>query len=121
MNKSVENIAYYMTLPSTTVLRRDDDDDVIAHVEELPGCVAHGSDETMAIESLDDDVEHGDVVPAPAPESVLPSGKWVQRVPRSLHRRLAQVARHENVSLNQLVTPLLSQAGGGGVSTAFRP
>src|ERR1039457_4363101 len=52
MNESVKNVAYYMTLPYTTVLRRDEDDDVIARIEELPGCVAHGSDEAKAIKNL---------------------------------------------------------------------
>jgi antitoxin HicB len=111
MNESVKNVAYYMTLPYTTVLRRDEDDDVIARIEELPGCVAHGSDEAKAIKNLremqrlwlEECAENGHDVPVPAPESVLPSGKWVQRVPRSLHQRLVQMARHENVSLNQLV------------------
>ena len=77
MNKTVKNVAHYMTLPYTTVLRRDEDDDVIARVEELPGCVAHGSDEAEAIGNLremqklwlEDCVETGQVVPVPAPES----------------------------------------------------
>lgn len=123
MNESVKNVASYMTLPYTTVLRRDEENDVIARIEELPGCIAHGSDEAKAIENLremqrlwlEECVENGHDVPVPAPESVLPSGKWVQRVPRSLHQRLVQMAKHENVSLNQLVTSLLSQAAGGGV------
>jgi len=119
----MKNISYYMALPYTTVLRRDEDNDVIARVEELPGCVAHGRDEAKAIRNLremqrlwlEECVENGHDVPTPAPESVLPSGKWVQRVPRSLHQRLVQMARHENVSLNQLVTSLLAQAAGGSV------
>src|ERR1700691_2443788 len=123
MNKSVKNIAYYMTLPYTTVLRRDEDNDVVAHIEELPGCIGHSSDEAEAIKSLremqrlwfEECVANGQVVPVPALEPVLPSGKWVQRVPRSLHRRLTQMAKQENVSLNQLVTSLLSQVAGAGV------
>ena len=123
MDKSVKNVAYYMTLPYTTVLRRDEDNDVIARIEELPGCVAHGSDEAEAIENLremqrlwlDVSIENRHYIPMPAAESALPSGKWVQRVPRSLHYRLVQMAQRENVSLNQLVTSLLSLAAGGGV------
>src|ERR1039458_1299299 len=42
MNESVKNVAYYIALPYTTVLRRDEDDDVIARIEELPGCVRQG-------------------------------------------------------------------------------
>jgi predicted RNase H-like HicB family nuclease len=106
MNKSVKNIAHYMALPYTIVLRRDEDNEVVARVGELPGCVGHGSDEAEALDSvkgmqklwLKDCIESGHTVPLPAPESVLPSGKWVQRVPRSLHRRLAQMAKRENVT-----------------------
>lgn len=36
------------------------------------------------------------------------SGKFVQRVPRSLHARLAMRAKQEGVSMNALVTSLLA-------------
>jgi predicted RNase H-like HicB family nuclease len=54
MNKSVKNVAYYTTLPYTAVLRRDEDNDVVARIEELPGCIGHGSGEAEAIENLRD-------------------------------------------------------------------
>ena len=47
-----------------------------------------------------------------AVEEVLPSGKWVQRVPRSLHKKLVSTAKREGVSLNQLVTSVLAAAVG---------
>jgi antitoxin HicB len=37
------------------------------------------------------------------------SGKFVQRVPRSLHARLAMRAKQEGVSMNALVTSLLAE------------
>lgn len=40
------------------------------------------------------------------------SGKWVQRVPRSLHARLRRKAKAEHVSLNTLVVSILSEALG---------
>jgi hypothetical protein len=40
------------------------------------------------------------------------SGKWVQRVPRSLHAKLAKQAKREHVSLNTLVVSILSEAMG---------
>lgn len=39
-------------------------------------------------------------------EVELPSGKWLQRVPRTLHRDLIRLAERERVGLNQLVTSL---------------
>ncbi|HXT04816.1 MAG TPA: toxin-antitoxin system HicB family antitoxin, partial [Casimicrobiaceae bacterium] len=38
------------------------------------------------------------------------SGKFVVRVPRSVHARLARKAKQEGVSLNQLVSSVLSRA-----------
>ena len=52
---------------------------------------------------------HGN--PAPGSSSTS-SGRWVQRVPKSLHTRLAQRAEHEGVSLNALVISLLAEGLG---------
>ncbi len=41
-----------------------------------------------------------------------PSGKWVQRVPRSLYLKLTVLAKAEGVSLNQFVTAVLAEAAG---------
>jgi antitoxin HicB len=115
--KKIKDLAYYLALPYTTLLRRDEAGDVIARIDELPGCIAHGKDEQEALSNLagmkrlwlEDSIEAGDVIPEPAVEENLPSGKWVQRVPRSLHRKLARLAKDEGVSLNQFVTSLLSE------------
>ena len=99
------------------VLRPDDEGDVVAKVQELTGCVAHGTDESEALDNLkevqkvwlEDCIESGQPVPEPEIEEHLPSGKWVQRVPRTLHKRLSKLAEHEHVSLNQLVTAMLPE------------
>jgi len=86
---------------------------------ELPGCVATGETEVEALEELRDAIrswirtarEFGDEVPPPASKHRY-SGKFVVRVPAYLHRSLALRAGAEGVSLNQLVSTLLS----GGVT-----
>jgi antitoxin HicB len=111
-----KDLGYYLSLPYTTILRRDDEGDIIARIAELQGCIAHGKDEAGALRNLADMkqlwvvdcLEAGEEIPEPE-EEPLPSGKWVQRVPRSLHRQLTQMAQAEGVSLNQLVTSMLSQ------------
>ena len=40
------------------------------------------------------------------------SGKWVQRVPKSLHSRLVERAEREGVSLNMLVVSLIAEGLG---------
>lgn len=58
-----------------------------------------------ALESLD--------LPVPEPGSGGSySGKFVQRIPRSLHARLAMRARQEGVSMNSLVTAILAESLG---------
>ena len=117
-SEAIKDLNYYMGLPYTIVLRPDEDGDIVARIEELPGCVAHGANPSEAIENLresqqlriQDCLEAKDPVPEPAPEEELPRGKWLQRVPRSLHQKLTRLAKRENVSLNQLVTSILSEA-----------
>ena len=129
MKTDNRDLAYYMALPYTKTLRPDRDGDVVARVQELPGCSAHGRDEQEALANLEeaqklwleDCLEAGDPVPAPEQEGPLPSGKWVQRVPRSLHQKLASMARNEGVSLNQLVTQMLAeQFGARGLEKSLK-
>lgn len=118
MAKTLEE---YLALPYTIVLRRDIRDGiVVARVEELPRCSAHGDTEIEALSNLrenmgvwiGDCLESGDPVPEPAEEIELPSGKWLQRVPRSLHLKLIRLAKDESVSLNQFITAVLAEAAG---------
>jgi predicted RNase H-like HicB family nuclease len=120
-NELEKDVGYYTRLPYTIIMRRDDEGDLVAKIDELPGCSAHGATPAEALENLaeaqqlwiEDCIEAGQPVPEPeAEEETLPSGKWLQRVPRSLHQKLVQLARRENVSLNQLVTSMLSEAIG---------
>lgn len=105
----------YLELPYTITLRRDEDGDWIARVQELKGCTADGATREEALADLDQAkrewlaaaLEDGIPIPAPEEPDALPSGKWVQRVPRSLHKNLARLAKVEGVSLNQLVTTIL--------------
>ena len=49
-------------------------------------------------------------IPIPEPGSGGSySGKFIQRVPRSLHARLALRAKQEGVSMNSLVTAILAE------------
>jgi antitoxin HicB len=126
MNEIVKNLDYYSTLPYGISLRRDEDGDWIARIEELSGCIAHGSSQAEALENIEDvkrvwiedALEAGEAIPDPRDQAELPSGKWLQRVPRSLHKKVADLAEQEGVSLNQLVTSILAEAVGTRVSRA---
>jgi antitoxin HicB len=120
MTNRKKDEAYYKSLPYTVILRLDEDGDYVARIDELPGCIAHGKTQEEALENLDevkelwiaDSLERNDPIPEPVREETLPSGKWVQRVPRSLHKKLVDLAKREKVSLNQLVTTFLAEAVG---------
>ena len=83
---------------------------------DLPGCITQADtiDEIpeLAEEArrlwIEAEYEDGHDVPLPSyPEEY--SGKFVARLPRSLHRQLAGEAERQGVSLNQHVVALLSR------------
>ena len=55
--------------------------------------------------------ELGERVPEPSRPHGY-SGRWLMRVPKSMHRRLAMQAKGEGVSLNALATALLAEGLG---------
>lgn len=84
---------------------------------DLPGCWSDGATPEEAIEHGRDALaswlavgrEFGDAAPKPFSTA---SGRFVQRVPRSLHAQLIARARAEGVSLNTLVVSLVAQGVG---------
>lgn len=86
---------------------------------DLPGCISDGDTIEQAIENGIDAVKCW-VEAATAARREIPkpdesrsvSGKWVQRVPKSLHKRLTQQAKIDGVSINMLVVSIIAQALG---------
>jgi antitoxin HicB len=86
---------------------------------DLPGCMADGATPEEAIEEASDALESwiktarefGDEIPTPSAAANY-SGRWLVRAPKSVHRRLAERARAEGVSLNALTIALLSESLG---------
>jgi len=84
---------------------------------DLPGCRSDGTTPEEAIQNGRDALESwlavaqefGDKVPRPFS---YVSGRFVQRVPRSLHAQLITRAKAEGVSLNTLVVSIVSQGLG---------
>lgn len=85
---------------------------------DLPGCISDGETVDDAIANGMDAKQAWLIVakeqdrPIPEPGGQL-SGKWVQRVPRSVHARLVERAEREGVSLNTLVVSLIAEGLGG--------
>jgi antitoxin HicB len=116
MEKTVE---YYLSLPYTIELIVEPTGGWFVAVKELPGCMSEGDTPEEAVEMIRDamrgwiEISLEDGNPIPEPRGLEDySGKFVVRVPRSLHRELVERAAQEGVSLNQYVNVALAQAVG---------
>lgn len=113
----------YLELPYRIALTRDQDDEGnegwVAEVEELPGCLSQGSTAEEAIANVLDAMqgwisvalEDGEEIPGPR-AAATHSGRFLLRLPRSLHADLAREAEHEGVSLNFFAASALAGALG---------
>ena len=96
----------------------EEDGAYVARFPAWPGIAAHGAtaeeavhEATVALQlAIEVAGEHGDAVPKADAE--LPSGRFVLRLPRSLHAALVLRARREKVSLNQLILAALAREQG---------
>ena len=87
----------------------------LATVREFDGCMSHGDTYVEAFENIreamegwiETKLENGFTVPEPVDENQY-SGKFVLRIPKTLHARLAMEAEKEGVSLNQYALYRLS-------------
>ncbi len=112
----------YLKLPYTIEVTKDESKSYtgwFAKVEGLPGCMTQAD----TFDELGDMIEDAkrawiesaleDGVEIPLPRKVEDySGKFVVRLPRSLHKQLVATANQEGVSLNTYVNVALSQAVG---------
>ena len=84
---------------------------------DLPGCMSDGETPEEALANGRDAVgawikamrEAGREIPAPGEPA---SGKFIARIPRSMHARLSARARQEGVSMNALVSAFLAESLG---------
>jgi predicted RNase H-like HicB family nuclease len=88
----------------------------LAEVFDLPGCMADGQTQEEAAKNAREaarlwiEVAKKEKRRIPPPSAQQPaSGKFVVRLPKSLHARLQTMARHEAVSLNQLVLSMIAE------------
>ncbi len=101
-------------------LRADAESGWVAEVAELPGCVAAAPSPDEVVARIGDAITawveearaQGRPVPAPWMTDEDYSGRFVLRVPRTLHRRLASEARREQLSLNAYCVYALATAVG---------
>lgn len=119
---TAKTVDEYLRLPYTIEVIRDDDEEEsgwVARVIELPGCLTQADTFEELGEMIEDAMrlwietalEDGVEIPEPRPEGSY-SGKFIVRVPKSLHHELAEAAEREGVSLNMFVSTALGKAVG---------
>jgi antitoxin HicB len=105
----------YLALNYPLRLIPDPDGGYVFEYPDLPGCIGQ-IDDLSELGAVADEVRHlwlstaielGKRIPSPSTQEEY-SGKFVIRVPKSLHRKLAETAVTEGVSLNYLVGSILA-------------
>jgi antitoxin HicB len=118
-NKQTEKqpLEYYLNLQYSITIDSDIEGGFVAQIKDLPGCLTQGETLEETINNINEArelwletaYEVDDEIPLPSTDETY-SGKLLLRLPKSLHRRLAEAALQENVSLNQYILFLLSAA-----------
>lgn len=98
------------------ILWSEEDRCYIAEVPELEGCLTHGKTAEQALKNAKDAIaswiDAAKQMGHPIPQPVLKrkvSGKFNVRLPKQLHQMLILKSAQEKVSLNSLVSNILSQ------------
>ena len=115
----------YLWQPWTIEIRPYSDGGFFGRVVELPGCMTEGDTREEVIEMIDEAraewlaaaLENGDPIPQPTGSSDY-SGKIFVRTSPQLHRKVAQEASRQGISMSQWVAEVL--AGILGVKDAAR-
>jgi antitoxin HicB len=124
MNQKNEQreLEYYLQLRYPVVIKEDPEGGYTAEIEELSGCMTQAETTGEIFELIEDArklwieaaYSDGHEIPLPNEEQQY-TGKFIVRIPGSLHRTLVRQAKSDGVSLNQYVTALLAAGSAGGI------
>ncbi|OGF64413.1 MAG: hypothetical protein A2Y62_13520 [Candidatus Fischerbacteria bacterium RBG_13_37_8] len=116
LTEKEKKLRHYMKLPYSIKLIPEQKGHYFAEIEEFNGCMAHGETAEEALKNveiskemwLDSMLDKNMEIPEP---KILReySGRFIIRIPASLHRRIAILAKKEGASINQMVLSLLSE------------
>ncbi|OGO38396.1 MAG: hypothetical protein A2147_03310 [Chloroflexi bacterium RBG_16_57_8] len=130
MTTAVERkpLEYYFDLKYAVTLEPAPEGGYFVQIEDLPGCYSQGETVEEALEMIEEfrrlwlesAYEDGLDIPLPGNREEY-SGKFFIRAPRSLHRKLDQMAKREGVSLNQYLVSTLAESVGMKEALKTRP
>ena len=107
----------YLQLPYRMEFVRDEaEGGYVVSFPDLPGCITCGESLTAAAANAEDakrawlEVALAEGISIPEPNGLEEySGQFKLRIPKSLHRSLAEHSRQEGISMNQYCVYLLSR------------
>lgn len=115
--KMVKTLNEYMAMPYRMEIVEDrEEGGFVVSYPDLPGCITCGETIESAVANASDAkrvwieaaLERG--IPIQEPDSLEDySGQFKLRIPRSLHRSLAEHSKREGISMNQYCVYLLSR------------
>lgn len=113
----MKNIDYYMALPYKMEIVEDKDEGgFVVSYPDLPGCITCGETIETAISNANDakkawiEAALKSGIELQEPNNLEEySGQFKLRIPRSLHRSLAEHSKKEGISMNQYCVYLLSR------------
>lgn len=113
----MKNLEYYMKLPyKLEVIQDVEEGGYVARYPELPGCVTCSDSVEGLLQNAEDAkkswltacLEEKLDIPEPERDSNY-SGQFKLRMPKSLHKSLAEHSKQEGISMNQYCLYLLSK------------
>ncbi len=117
----MKTIEYYMNLPYRMEIIPDTSEGGYAVLfPELPGCLTCGETIEEALKNADDckrewflaEIEEGRTIPEPFSDENY-SGQFKLRIPKSLHKSLAEHSKAEGISMNKYCLYLLAKNDAG--------
>ena len=115
MQKKPKDLECYMKLRYRMEILEEEDGGYFIKIPDLPGCMTFCDEFDQINETIEDakkawlemSIEGNLEIPEPKKDREF-SGKFLLRLPKSLHRKLSDQAEEEGVSLNQHILNLLS-------------
>ena len=116
--KQAKTIEYYSSLPYRLEIIPDNEEGGYgARYPELPGCITCGETLDSVARNAEDAkrewllaaIEDGIDIPEPETDIDQYSGQFKLRIPKILHKALAEHAKREGISMNQYCMYLLSR------------
>jgi antitoxin HicB len=113
-------LEYYLSLRYPVVIEEAAEGGYFIQIKDLPGCYSQGETVEEALAMIEEArhlwmesmYEDGNEIPLPGSAEKQYSGKFNVRIPKSLHRKLDEMAEEEGVSLNHYLVSTLSRAVG---------